>query len=129
MQTASGCDSIVILELTVEDVIEENLTQSICSGETFPFGSQTLSETGTYRDTLQTASGCDSIVILELTVDDVIENNIDQNICSGETLSLGTQTLSETGTYRDTLQTASGCDSIVILELRVEEVIEKIFAQ
>ncbi|MEL6719772.1 MAG: gliding motility-associated C-terminal domain-containing protein, partial [Bacteroidota bacterium] len=31
---------------------------------------QTLTTAGTFRDTLQTASGCDSIVILELTIND-----------------------------------------------------------
>ncbi|MEN0046278.1 MAG: gliding motility-associated C-terminal domain-containing protein, partial [Bacteroidota bacterium] len=129
LQTPSGCDSIVILELTVDDIIENTIPQSICSGETFPFGNQDLSVSGTYRDTLQTPSGCDSIVILELTVDDIIENNIDQSICSGETFPFGNQDLSVSGTYRDTLQTPSGCDSIVILELTVDNLTARILSE
>lgn len=43
-------------------------THSICQGDTFTFGSQHLTSSGTFSDTLTNAGGCDSIVTLYLTV-------------------------------------------------------------
>ncbi|MEM1328654.1 MAG: gliding motility-associated C-terminal domain-containing protein, partial [Bacteroidota bacterium] len=121
LQTSSGCDSIVILELSVEDQITENVSESICSGSEFDFNGQLLAAAGTYSDTLQTSSGCDSIVILELTVDNQITQNLSESICSGSEFDFNGQLLTVAGTYRDTFQTNSGCDSIVILELKIDD--------
>jgi len=51
LQTALGCDSIYRLELTVESVIRDTLTDSICLGDTLRFGSQRLTQAGFYSDT------------------------------------------------------------------------------
>jgi gliding motility-associated-like protein len=42
----------------------------ICQGEVFVFGNLNLDVSGIYTDTVQTASGCDSLNILELSVVD-----------------------------------------------------------
>lgn len=65
---SNGCDSIVTLSLQVVPEINTNRSVSICAGETFSFGGAGLTAAGTYRDTLSAAGGCDSIIILELTV-------------------------------------------------------------
>jgi len=41
---------------------------SICQGQTYTFGSQTLSTAGTYTNTVTATNGCDSVIILILTV-------------------------------------------------------------
>jgi len=43
-------------------------TAWICNGDTFAFGSQHLTSSGTYIDTLTNINGCDSIITLTLTV-------------------------------------------------------------
>jgi uncharacterized protein (TIGR02145 family) len=45
--------------------------------------------------------------------------NIDTTICNGQSLIVGTNTYTESGTYIDTLQTSLGCDSIVTTNLVV----------
>ncbi len=45
-----------------------NIEDSICSGDTVSFGGQELTVQGVYYDTLQNTEGCDSIIILNLTV-------------------------------------------------------------
>jgi len=47
---------------------DTSLTKSICAGDTFYIGSHAYTGAGTYMDTLTNAGGCDSIVILALTV-------------------------------------------------------------
>ena len=56
--------------------IESNLKSTevkICEGQSTRFNGKYYTETGTYRDTLLTAAGCDSILELKLTVSDLFE--------------------------------------------------------
>lgn len=67
----------------------------------------------------QTLGGCsnnDTIIMTKLSVD---TSSINQNICFGETYTLGTQILSTSGTYMETFQASNGCDSVVMLTLIV----------
>lgn len=45
-----------------------NLTKTIYNGQEYVFGAQTLTQKGTYTDTLTLANGCDSVVVLKLNV-------------------------------------------------------------
>ena len=47
---------------------------NICNGNTYNFGSQTINTTGFYNEVFTTAFGCDSNVVLNLTVDSVNTN-------------------------------------------------------
>ena len=94
------------------------ISTTICSGETYTFGTQNLTTSGTYTETFTADSGCDSLVTLNLTVSLVVTNSISVEICSGETYIFGTQTLSDSGSYIETFN-GSNCDSIVSLTLTV----------
>ena len=121
LQSAQGCDSIVTLNLTVlPEVVgtEENAT--ICYGETYTWRGVDYSVSGVYKDTLQTDKGCDSIVTLNLTVlPEVVGTEENATICYGESYKWCGVEYSESGVYRDTLQSTQGCDSIVTLNLIV----------
>jgi len=119
LTAANGCDSIINLDLTVLDVPETNLTESICDGETYEVGASDYTASGSYIDTLVAANGCDSIVYLDLTVLDVPETFLTESICQYETYTVGTSDYTNTGSYVDTLTAANGCDSIVSLDLTV----------
>jgi gliding motility-associated-like protein len=68
LTSAGGCDSVVTLDLTVAEVLQTNLTATICEGETFTVGNTTYSITGIYQQTLTSAGGCDSVIQLDLVV-------------------------------------------------------------
>ncbi len=116
---ANGCDSVINLSLTVLPTISTPIERQICTGQTYNFNGQILSTNGTYRDTLTSQSGCDSVLILTLIIDDVISETINQEICEDEILIFDGDTLKSSGTYRDTLPSVAGCDSIAILNLVV----------
>lgn len=159
---------------------DENI--SICFGEEIMLGGELRSESGVYRDTLQSYLDCDSIVTTDLTVIDIdttviisndgktltanvfaeynwlncdteeiikgesdisftpeepgnysviiklnecvdtsgcyfvcapINSSKDTSICSGESINIDGNEISEPGTYTDVLQSFQGCDSIV----------------
>ena len=50
------------------------ISDAICSGLTYSFGSQNLDTAGVYYDTLTTVNGCDSIVELTLDVTEIDTN-------------------------------------------------------
>lgn len=124
LASTTGCDSIVQLSLTVHPTIFTSLTHSMCQGESFPFGNQVLTDTGTYNDTLASATGCDSIVQLSLTVHPTIFTSLTHSMCYGESFLFGTHILTATGTYNDTLASVTGCDSIIQLNLTVFDPID-----
>ncbi|MEO1808812.1 MAG: gliding motility-associated C-terminal domain-containing protein, partial [Bacteroidota bacterium] len=119
LASTAGCDSIVTLNLTVNPTFNETVDVEICEGESFAFGGQIYTASTTVSETFQSASGCDSVVTLNLIVNPVASTAISAEICDNETFAFGGQQLSVAGTYTDTLQTAAGCDSIVTLNLTV----------
>ena len=93
---------------------------TICAGQTYAFGNRTLNQSGTYNDTLQTVHGCDSVIILQLAVNNAAQTAISDTTCRGTSYIFNGHSLSESGIYKDTLQAASTCDSIVTLTLFVD---------
>jgi hypothetical protein len=114
-----GCDSILISQLSFFQSDTLFLNESICSNENFQVGASIYNETGSYIDTLINSNGCDSIVMLDLTVFEISSLQIDSSICQGDSLWIGTNAYFETGVYSDTLFNQLGCDSIIILDLTV----------
>ena len=114
-----GCDSIVVLNLTVDSPIRTGIHASICVGQTYPFNGQQLNTSGTYYAHFTSQAGCDSMVTLVLQVTSFVTNNISATTCAGHPYNFNGRQLSQAGTYRDTIVSQGGCDSIVILQLSV----------
>ena len=119
LENAAGCDSVVTLHLTVNHTYHTPIAQEICQGETYCFFGDTLTESGTYVDTLPTVDGCDSIITLTLTVHPTYNTPVTHEMCQGDIYDFFGDTLTESGTYVDTLPTVNGCDSIITLTLTV----------
>jgi gliding motility-associated-like protein len=117
--SSAGCDSVVTVNLQVENAIITPLTVTICEGEQYTVGSSSYSSTGDYQDSFVTPDGCDSLVQLALTVIPTFTQSITTRICAGETYTVGTTPYSSTGSFTNTLTAASGCDSVVTLNLTV----------
>jgi hypothetical protein len=69
--SSNGCDSIVTLILAQNPISSSSFQDTICSGDTYSFGSLNLSTSGTYIQTFNSANGCDSNVTLQLYVKQV----------------------------------------------------------
>ena len=117
--SAGGCDSIVNLTLAIVNTITEDINEQICQGQSYILGTQTLTSAGNYQETFTSAGGCDSIVNLTLAIVNTITEDINEQICQGQSYILGTQTLTSAGNYQETFTSAGGCDSIVNLTLAI----------
>ena len=120
-QSAAGCDSTVNLDLTVQTAIATTLDVAICDGDSYTVGATAYTLGGTYTQTLTSAAGCDSTVMLNLTVNPEVTTELVAQVCDGELFAIGQQTFDVTGQYSVTLATAAGCDSNVNLDLTVVE--------
>ena len=117
---SKGCDSIRILSLTVNPTKTSRVNQSMCAGTAYLFNNDTLTSAGIYIDTLNTWLGCDSIVTLNLAINNILQTSITDTICVGIAFMFNGNGLSQSGVYLDTLQSVAGCDSIVTLSLIVD---------
>ena len=121
LASIDGCDSTVTLHLTV--LPEVPITQeyaTICYGETYTWHAATYNTSGDYTTTLLDANGCDSLIMLHLTV--LPEVPITQEyatICYGESYTWRGATYNTSGDYTTTLLDANGCDSLITLHLTV----------
>jgi len=67
-QTGGNVDTIITLNLTVNPVYVVNLQETITMGETYTDNGFNESQEGTYYQYLTTQAGCDSTIVLHLTV-------------------------------------------------------------
>ncbi len=124
LQTVNACDSIITTEVILWPTYNSTVTPAICDGEnyTLPTGSS-VSNQGTYTDTLQTINGCDSIIITQLTVHPSPVTDLNVSVCFGQGYQAQGQWQTTSGIYYDTLTTNFGCDSVIITHLIIEPII------
>lgn len=113
-----------VVEETVTVVVKNSTTStttaSLCSGNNYVFNGKTYNTAGTYKDTLVNATGCDSIITLELKVGlPSVAPAINQSICQGDSVAFYGTTYKTAGTYYANLINVAGCDSLATLVLNV----------
>ncbi len=117
-----GCDSIIALNLLVLDSIIERSVYSLCEGDSVSIYGQYFYEEGSYKLVGLSSSGCDSIIYAELEFYDTIEERFSIEICDGETLEFGNSIYTEDGIYIQNYISAYGCDSTIVIELKVLDI-------
>jgi hypothetical protein len=112
---AAGCDSIITLNLTINQPTTATITQASCTN--FTLNGTTYTSSGIYTQNRTNAAGCDSIITLNLTINQPTTATITQASCTNFTLNGTTYTSS--GTYTQNRSNAAGCDSVITLNLTI----------
>jgi gliding motility-associated-like protein len=86
----------------------------LCSGQSFSFNNQNITQAGVYRDTFMNYLGCDSFVTLNLSFGLVLYDTLRQTVCAGQAF----RGYSSPGTYYETYKSNQGCDSILTIYLK-----------
>ena len=110
------------ISMTPCQPISSSISASICPGQTYAFGAQSLNAAGSYSRTVTAANGCDSVINLTLNVLPTSATAQTASICQGQTFAFGQQNLIGAGTYTRTLMAANGCDSVITLTLAVRPI-------
>lgn len=115
---ANGCDSIITLYLVMSYSTYATDVQSACSTYTWMDGNTYTASTNSPQWIIPNAAGCDSVITLNLT----IENNTGTDViyaCGSHTWIDGITYYASTNTPTFTLTNAAGCDSVVTLNLHI----------
>lgn len=110
------------ISMTPCQPISSSISASICQGQTYAFGAQSLNAAGSYSRTVTAANGCDSVINLTLNVLPTSATAQTASICQGQTFAFGQQNLIGAGTYTRSLVAANGCDSVITLTLEVRPI-------
>ena len=105
-------DSLTITVLPTSSLV---IDSTVCDSMFFAGNNLTLS--GTYYDTIPNAVGCDSVVTLNLTINNSVATIDSITACDSTTWNGTTYTTS--GIYTETLQTVNGCDSVVTMDITI----------
>lgn len=119
LSTISGCDSMITIDLSVAEIYNTTSLASVCAGDTFFLAETALTTAGTYEENLQSIDGCDSMVQLVLTIDNITTSEIISTICEGESYEVADTSISISGQHELTTINSEGCDSIISLDLTV----------
>lgn len=120
LQSGIGCDSTVVLPVTVNMKKYEDVTETICQGSYYEFKGEKYYTSINKTETFVSAEGCDSIVTLHLTVKDILRGETEEVfLCPGMTYAFTEKypALSADGEYSDTVVNARGCDSIAAIKI------------
>ena len=117
------CTDTAVLMLALYQSATTELSAQICAGEVYDQNGFNVSTAGDHYLNLQTEHGCDSTVILHLTVSSEAVTYLAASICEGDSYqengfdiiapSVGTHM------YYDTIARPGTCDSVISLTLTV----------
>jgi hypothetical protein len=111
---AAGCINTATLDLTIKNSTSGNLDTTVCSLYTNALGND-LDTTAIYTFVLTNSVGCDSVVILNLTVN--YPDNSLTNVAACDFYDWNGMTYTTTDTYYFNTLTVGGCDSVAVLDL------------
>lgn len=122
-KTSVGSDDIFIQQLktsctpTVDTINANN-----CYSYPAPSGKTTWFTSGRYFDTLYSTLHCDSLLIIDLIIDNGVNTDTsDVSACDTYTPKGSSKVYSQSGIYKDTVTSFSGCDSVITFELDVKK--------
>ncbi len=120
---ANGCDSLVTLDLTITNSTTGTDVQTACGSYTWIDGNTytTNNNTATFNLVGGAANGCDSLVTLDLTINNSTTGTDVQTACGSYTWIDGNTYTSNnnTATFNLVGGSANGCDSLVTLDLTI----------
>ncbi len=108
----TGCDSLVIVNLTYHISVADTSILEICHGNSLSFNGISYGADDSFIDTIKTEILCDSIYRQYNVVNNAISISIDTVLCSGEILNLNGIVYDMGGEYNQTLETYDFCDSV-----------------
>ncbi len=125
LTTVAGCDSIITLNLTINQPTFHTSTVTACGSYTWPLKGNkvyTTSATDTVKlPYTHPSTGCDIFEILNLTIVQPTASVFIVNTCSSYTWAAKGNKVYTASNYTDTIKriNAKGCDSIVTLNLTI----------
>ena len=118
----AGCDSVVTLDLTINNSNIVTDVQLACDTYTWINGNTYNANNNVATFTLTNSAGCDSVVTLDLTINNSSVGTDTQIACDSYTWIDGNTYNANNNVATFTLTNALGCDSVVTLDLTISPI-------
>jgi hypothetical protein len=105
------------LNLTIVQAFNVNVSESACGS--FNWNGQSFWQSGVYIDSLQSSSGCDSIVNLNLTINPITSTLIDSTVF--DVFTWNGQVYTTSALHTQYFTSIYGCDSVVTIDLIIQD--------
>jgi gliding motility-associated-like protein len=122
LSTSAACDSIINTSLIVYQDKQIRQTITICEGDTTLIVGKKRYQAGTYRDTLVSVEGCDSVVVSTLKLQTAPKRYIWRKACLGDTLYAGAIPITRNDTLSRRVSNGTLCDSLIVTYYLFESV-------
>lgn len=122
LPNAVGCDSVITLNLTIIQSTAYTDIQSACNQYVWIDGKTYSATTSGVQHIITNAAGCDSVVTLDLTINKSTTGTDTQTACKSFTWIDGNTYTSSNNIATSNLINQAGCDSLVTLNLTIENV-------
>lgn len=114
---ASGADTV---DVTAGAITTNTITATACNSYLSPDGN-TYTTSGVYTDTIPNSTGCDSIITINLTVNSLSSAAISPAVCATSYTAPSGAIYTSSGMYMDTIPNAAGCDSVITINLTLNQ--------
>ena len=117
--TTTGCDTIVTIDVDLENLIPNAVSDSYCQGDSVQVYGQWYDTPGVYTDTVpSTTGGCDTLATITITEDPLETSTVNLSHCPGDSVLYNGMWYTGPGTFTDTVPSiTSGCDTIVTIDV------------
>ena len=116
---AAGCDSVITLDLTINNSNTGTDVQVACDSYTWINGLTYTTDENAATWTIPNAAGCDSLITLDLTINSSSSSTDVQTACDSYTWINGLTYTADENTATWTIPNAAGCDSVITLDLTI----------
>ncbi|MCJ8292514.1 MAG: gliding motility-associated C-terminal domain-containing protein [Crocinitomicaceae bacterium] len=125
---AAGCDSIIVTNVTMDAIYNliNNVNACENSTVTYPDGSTaTITASTSYTSNLTTVTGCDSVIVTNVTMDPIYNLINSVNACENSTVTYpdgSTAIITASTVYTSNLTTVAGCDSVIVTNVTMDPI-------
>ena len=114
-----GCDSIIAFIFKSKETY--SYFQDFECGSYTSASGKIWTQSGVYFDTIINSKLCDSIIRVDLTITPNSYKTLDVNVCRRWRAPSRKYFITKSGTYKDTIMNAEGCDSILTINATVTQ--------
>ena len=115
--SSQGCDSVAVLDLMLLTVPLVEIDTQICELDTFFYAENFYTKDGVYSLMVESVEGCDTLVILGLSVLDTSYNESTVSVGIGEEYNGVIITMDTI--FTEVYSSLSGCDSTIVTNVQV----------
>ena len=116
----TGCDSTIIIDLTVKHSSVSSITETACNTYTAPDGI-IYTTSGIKTAVIPNISGCDSTITIDLTIAQSTGSSITESVCNTYTAPDGA-VYTSSGIETAVISNIAGCDSTITINLTVNQI-------